>query len=117
MDGLFRRVSPQLREAFQEMARHDAPAEMALERSDLAAQRTARRRKEEIALEVGRDKVTEQYVDQLYYTTRCGNPMLAGERHKRRNGSLVNFRAKVPSWRLSKRNFGFGCSGLAPWLG
>ena len=48
------------------MAARDAPAEMTQERVDLFNQHEARRRKEELSLEVGRHNATEQYVDRLY---------------------------------------------------
>jgi hypothetical protein len=65
--GAFHSLTPHMKEAFLTMARLDAPSEMAQERADLSRQREARRRKEELAAEVGRHNATEQYIDQLYY--------------------------------------------------
>ena len=65
--GAFHSLTPHMQEAFLTMAAREAPSEMAQERADLSGQREARRRKEELAAEVGRHNATEQYIDKLYY--------------------------------------------------
>ena len=71
--GAMHTISPQLKNAILTMASRDAPAEMAQERTDLFNQRQERRRKEALALEVGRHNATEQYVDRLYYHEKWGS--------------------------------------------
>ena len=71
--GFMHRITPELKTAILMMAQCDAPSEMAQERTDLFNQRQARRRKEELALEVGRHNATEQYVDKLYYHEKWGS--------------------------------------------
>ena len=72
--GAFYSLTPHMREALLTMGARDAPAEMAMERTDLSGQREARRRKEELAAEVGRHNATEQYIDRLYYYEMWGAP-------------------------------------------
>jgi hypothetical protein len=65
--GMFHSLSPEMREALTVMAARSCTAEAAVDRSDLKVQREARRRKEELAAEKGREKATEGYVEALYY--------------------------------------------------
>ena len=62
-----------MRDAILTMAARDCESEENLERADLAGQRLARRRKEELASEVGRENATEKYIDALYYYEMWGS--------------------------------------------
>jgi hypothetical protein len=63
-----------MREALITMAARCRVAEAAVDRSDLEAQRAAKRRKEELAAENGREKASEGYIDALYYHEMWGSP-------------------------------------------
>ena len=65
--GLFHTLSLEMREALLTMAQRDCNSEARIDRADLAAQRAARQRKEELAGEQGREKASESYIDALYY--------------------------------------------------
>ena len=72
--GIFHAVTPEMREALITMAAGCVVAEAAVDRSDIEAQRAARRRKEELAAEKGREKAGEGYIDALYYFEMWGSP-------------------------------------------
>jgi hypothetical protein len=56
------------------MGARDLNSEIELERADISTQREVRRRKEEIASEVGRHNATEQLIDAIYYFEMWGSP-------------------------------------------
>jgi hypothetical protein len=71
--GLFHSLSVEMREALITMAARDYHSELATDRADLEGQRTARRRKEELASEKGRESASEAYIDALYYYEMWGS--------------------------------------------
>lgn len=71
--GLFYSLAVEIREALITMASRDYHSELAVDRADLAGQRAAKQRKEELAGEHGREKALEQYIDALYYHEMWGS--------------------------------------------
>ena len=102
------------------MASRDAPAEMAQERRDIFNQREARRRKEELAAEVGRHNATEEYVDRLYYhemwgSAACWKTAAVAERELAKlNSRSAQLEALKEQIRI--RTLGLGWADLkTPW--
>jgi hypothetical protein len=71
--GLFHSATVEMREALITMAARDYQSELAVDRADLAGQRAAKQRKEELAGEKGREKASEKYIDALYYHEMWGS--------------------------------------------
>ena len=71
--GLFHSISIEMREALITMAARDNRSELAIDRADLESQRAARRCKEELASEKGRESASESYIDALYYFEMWGS--------------------------------------------
>ena len=71
--GIFHSISAEMREALVTMAARSCVAESTVDRSDIQMQRAARRRKEELAAEKGREKASEGYIDSLYYFEMWGS--------------------------------------------
>ena len=118
--GFMHRIKPELKAAILTMAQRDAPSEMTRERADLSAQREARRRKEELALEVGRHNATEQYVDKLYYhekwgSAACWKTVAVAERELEKCSSK-SAKLEALKEQIKIRTLGLGWADLTtPW--
>ncbi len=65
--GLFHGLSDELRQTIVLVAMEDAPSTRIQNRTDIQAQDTARREKEELYRETNMENATEEYIEGLYY--------------------------------------------------
>lgn len=80
--GLFHGLSDELRQAIVLVAMEDAPSTRIQNRTDIQAQDTARREKEELCKEKNMENATEEYIEGLYYHRMYFSPACWKDDHR-----------------------------------